>query len=117
MEDLLGEAVINLGLLAGFLLILGIGGLIADYVFRISRSLRSIWTAFPSGKMRRKKNMIKGRPTAYMKPYYNGYFFLGRAVTWRATDDWGNHVASASTRKECEAECRRAGYTPIRDTD
>lgn len=19
--------------------------------------------------------MIKGRPTAYMKPYYNGYFF------------------------------------------
>ena len=33
MEDLLGEAVINLGLLAGFLLILGIGGLIADYVF------------------------------------------------------------------------------------
>lgn len=61
--------------------------------------------------------MIKGRPTAYMKPYYNGYFFLERAVTWRATDDWGNHVASASTRKECEAECRRAGYTPIRDTD
>ena len=31
MEDLLGEAVINL--VAGFLLILGIGGLIADYVF------------------------------------------------------------------------------------
>ena len=61
--------------------------------------------------------MIKGRPTAYMKPYYNGYFFLGRAVTWRATDDWGNHVASASTRKECEAECRRAGYTPISDTE
>ena len=48
MEDLLGEAVINLGLLAGFLLILGIGGLIATTLSRISRSLRSIWTAFPS---------------------------------------------------------------------
>ena len=33
MEDLLGEAVVNLGLLAGFLLILGVGGLIADYIF------------------------------------------------------------------------------------
>lgn len=32
MEDLLGEAVVNLGPLAGFLLILGVGGLIADYV-------------------------------------------------------------------------------------
>ena len=53
------------------------------------------------------------RPTAYMKPYYNGYFFLGRSVVWRATDYWGNHAASASTRKECEAECRRAGYTPV----
>lgn len=33
MEDLLGEAVVALGLLAGFLLVLGVGGLIADYVF------------------------------------------------------------------------------------
>lgn len=31
--DLLGEAVVALGLLAGFLLVLGAGGLIADYVF------------------------------------------------------------------------------------
>lgn len=57
------------------------------------------------------------RPTAYIKPYYNGYFFLERTVVWRATDRWGNHVASSRTRKECEAECRRAGYTPVRDTD
>ena len=33
MEDLLGEAVVALGLLSAFLLVLGIGGLIADYVF------------------------------------------------------------------------------------
>lgn len=33
MEDLLGEAVVALGLMSGFLLILGVGGLIADYVF------------------------------------------------------------------------------------
>lgn len=33
MEDLLGEAVLALGLMSGFLLILGVGGLIADYVF------------------------------------------------------------------------------------
>ena len=31
--DLPGEAVVALGLLAGFLLVLGVGGLIADYVF------------------------------------------------------------------------------------
>ena len=33
MEDLLGEAVVAMGLLSGFLLVLGVGGLIADYVF------------------------------------------------------------------------------------
>lgn len=33
MEDLLGEAVVALGLLSVFLLVLGVGGLIADYVF------------------------------------------------------------------------------------
>ena len=33
MEDLLGEAVVALGLMSCFLLILGVGGLIADYVF------------------------------------------------------------------------------------
>lgn len=33
MEDLLGEAVVAMGLLSGFLLVLVVGGLIADYVF------------------------------------------------------------------------------------
>lgn len=32
-QDLMGDLVIALGLMAGFLLVLGIGGLIADYVF------------------------------------------------------------------------------------
>lgn len=33
MEELMGEAVVGLGILSGFLAVLGIGGLIADYVF------------------------------------------------------------------------------------
>lgn len=33
MEELLGEAVVGLGILSAFLAVLGIGGLIADYVF------------------------------------------------------------------------------------
>ena len=61
--------------------------------------------------------MIKGRPTAYMKPYYNGYFFLGRAVTGRATDDWGNHVASAARGKSAKQnvgeQAIRPSVTPI----
>lgn len=32
-EELLGELVVNLLILCGFLVILGLGGLIADYVF------------------------------------------------------------------------------------
>lgn len=57
------------------------------------------------------------KPTAYVKPYYNGCFLLERTISWIATDCFGNNVASASTRKECEAECRRAGYIPVRDKD
>lgn len=33
MEELLGEAIVDLGILAAFLAVLGVGGLIADYVF------------------------------------------------------------------------------------
>lgn len=33
MEELLGEAVVGLGILSVFMAVLGIGGLIADYVF------------------------------------------------------------------------------------
>ena len=40
---------------------------------------------------------------------------LERTKSWVARDDFGNYVASARTRKECEAECRRLGYCPERD--
>ena len=33
MEELMGEAIVDLALLAGFLLDLGVGALVADYVF------------------------------------------------------------------------------------
>ncbi len=32
-EDLIGEAIVDLGILAVFLMALGVGGLVADYVF------------------------------------------------------------------------------------
>ena len=32
-HDLIGEAVVGLTLMAGFLAVLGVGGLVADYVF------------------------------------------------------------------------------------
>jgi len=54
------------------------------------------------------------KPAAYVAPYYNGYFMLGRTVTWCAKDDWNNTVAWGMTRKECEQEAREKGYTPIR---
>lgn len=57
------------------------------------------------------------RPTAYLKPYYNGWFMLERTTTWKAVDQWGNTVARGRTRRECEQETRRAGYTPVRDYD
>ena len=55
--------------------------------------------------------------TAYIKPYYNGYFMFERTRTWIARDRFGNQVAGGRTRKECESETRRAGYTPVRDYD
>lgn len=55
------------------------------------------------------------KPYAYMKQYYNGRFMFTPTKIWRAEDTFGNFVASGKTRKECEAECRRAGYKPIKD--
>lgn len=52
------------------------------------------------------------KPRAYLKQYYNGYFMLERCKEWRAEDSFGNYVASARTRKECEEKCRRLGYCP-----
>lgn len=47
MEDLLGEAVVALGLMSGFLLILGVGGLIADYVFPHIPFIQRFLDSFP----------------------------------------------------------------------
>lgn len=39
-QEFVGDLVVNLAILCGFLAVLGVGGLIADYVSRISRSFR-----------------------------------------------------------------------------
>ena len=56
------------------------------------------------------------KPRAYLRQYYNGHFMLERTKSWVARDAFGNYVASASTRKACEEQCRRMGYCPERDT-
>ncbi|WP_300346020.1 hypothetical protein [uncultured Oscillibacter sp.] len=55
------------------------------------------------------------KPKAYLKQYYNGYFMFERAKVWIATDTFENFIASGRTREECEAECRRKGYRPVRE--
>lgn len=55
------------------------------------------------------------KPRAYLEQYYNGHFMLERTKSWVAKDAFGNYVASAGTRKECEEQCRRMGYCPESD--
>lgn len=55
------------------------------------------------------------KPTAYLEKFCNGWFMMERTYIWKATDNWGNTVATGRTRKECERDCRAAGYSPVRD--
>lgn len=41
---------------------------------------------------------------------------LERTKSWVARDTFGNYVASARTRKQCEEQCRHMGYCPEMDT-
>lgn len=59
--------------------------------------------------------MARAKETAYMRPYYTGYFGLERTVHWEARDYWGKLVASGRTRRDCERETRARGYKPIRE--
>lgn len=54
------------------------------------------------------------KPRAYLERVAVGWFMLDTVYMWIAEDTWGNRVASGRTRKECEANCRRAGYVPVR---
>ena len=51
---------------------------------------------------------------AYLEFYRTGWFMGEYTYSWIARDYWGNYVASARTRKECEQECRYRGYVPER---
>jgi len=55
------------------------------------------------------------KPTAYIAPYITGHFMLEPVREWLGKNYWGNTVAWGKTRRECEQECRRAGYIPVRD--
>ena len=50
---------------------------------------------------------------AYLTKEQAGWFMLEYTYRWVARDCWGNTVASARTRKECEQETRRAGYVSV----
>ncbi len=55
------------------------------------------------------------KPRAYLNKYRTGWFLFEPIYGWIAKDCWGNRVAYGRTRKECEKECRYAGYVPIRE--
>jgi hypothetical protein len=58
-------------------------------------------------------NMSK--PTAYLAKERTGYFMMEYTYRWVARDYWGNRVASGRTKRECQQETRKAGYTPVDD--
>ena len=57
----------------------------------------------------------KEKPRAYIAPYQNGWFMLEPCIEWLGKNDYNNTVAWGKTRKECERDCRRNGYVPVRD--
>ncbi len=58
---------------------------------------------------------VTRKPIAYIKQFYNGQFMFKPTKIWRAEDTFGNFIASGRTRKECEAQCKRMGYKPIKE--
>ena len=55
------------------------------------------------------------KPTAYVKGYVRVWFIGKPTRRWEARNYWNELVGYGSTRKECEADCRRNGYRPVRD--
>ena len=59
--------------------------------------------------------MKNRKPVAYIAQYITGHFCFEPIKTWIGKDYWGSEVGRGRTRRECEAVCRRSGYTPVRD--
>ena len=57
----------------------------------------------------------KRKPLAYLRKVQSGYWGFEHLSAWRAEDAWGNYVAQARTKKECEKKTREAGYVPTDD--
>lgn len=59
--------------------------------------------------------MARSKPVAYVNGYVS-VWLVGKPIRrWEARNYWGERVGYGTTRKECEADCRRNGYTPVRD--
>lgn len=56
--------------------------------------------------------MRNTKPKAYLEKVRCGWFMFEPLYMWVALDRWGHSVARGKTRKDCERECRSAGYVP-----
>lgn len=59
--------------------------------------------------------MKSRKPVAYIAPYITGHFCFEPIRSWIGKDAWGSAVGRGRTRRDCEADCRRNGYTPVRE--
>ena len=57
---------------------------------------------------------MEKKPRASLEKKTIGYSFGLPQTEWVACNEWGNSIAWGKTRKECEADCRRAGFVPER---
>lgn len=57
---------------------------------------------------------MTSKPTAWIDRERTGYFMLEATAAWVGRDTFGNEIARARTRKDCEQDCRWKGYTPRR---
>ena len=60
----------------------------------------------------REEEMGRRKESAYLKKEVTGWFAMSPVIRWVARDYWGNWIARAKTKKECEKKCRELNYTP-----
>ena len=53
------------------------------------------------------------KTTAYLHKVCQGHICLKPVYGWVSYDLWGNAVARAGTKRECENKTRAAGYVPL----
>lgn len=58
--------------------------------------------------------MREQKPRAYMEHKVTGWIMGLPEVKWIAYDKYGSAITWSDTRKDCENECRRYGYVPVR---